>query len=95
MAAWCMLSRGSPGSGCMVNRYACITTRAASSVSGMILRVLSIVKNDELKICVRFSLSGRSVFLLLCFGSRCPSLLDCDVSLCSSHCVLFAVPLDS
>jgi hypothetical protein len=46
MAAWCMLSHGSPGSGCMVNRYACAATRAASSVSGMILHVLSIVKND-------------------------------------------------
>jgi hypothetical protein len=95
MAAWCMLSRGSPGSGCMVNRYACIATRASSSISGMILPISSIVKNDELKFCVRFSLSGRSIFLLLCFGSRCLSLLDCDVSLRSSHCVLFVVPLDS
>jgi hypothetical protein len=35
----------------------------------MILPVSSTVKNDELRFCVRFSLFGRSVFALLCFGS--------------------------
>jgi hypothetical protein len=92
MVAWCMLSCGSRGSGCVVNMYACAATRAAS---GMILPISSTDKNDELRFCVRFSLFGRYAFPLLCFGSRCLSSLDCDVSLCSSNCVLFAVPSDS
>jgi hypothetical protein len=44
---------------------------------------------------MRFSPSGRSPFPLLHFGSWCLSSLECDISLCSSHCVLFAMPSDS
>jgi hypothetical protein len=44
---------------------------------------------------VWISCLGCSALLLLCFGSRCLSSLDPDISLCSSHCVLFAALLDS
>jgi hypothetical protein len=64
-----MLSCGSPGSGCILNRHACAATRAASSVSGMILPTSSTVENDEQRFCVRYSAPGRFTLHLLCFGS--------------------------
>jgi hypothetical protein len=63
-----MLSRGSPDSSCIVNRYACAATRAASGVSGMILPTSSAVENDERRFCVRYSAPGRFSLPLLCFG---------------------------
>jgi hypothetical protein len=38
-----------------------------------------------LMLLARFSSLGHAVFLLLCFGSRCLSLLELDVSLYSSQ----------
>jgi hypothetical protein len=88
-----MLSCGSPGSGCVVNRYACAATRAVSGVIGMILPVSSTVRNDELRFCVPLYFLGCSALLLLCFGLCCLSSLD--VSLHSSHCVMSVALLDS
>jgi hypothetical protein len=90
-----MLSHGSPSSGCVVNKYACAATRAASGVSGMILPTSSTVRNDELRFCMRYTFPGRSTLPLLCFGSWCLSSLDYGISLHSYHCVLFATLLDS
>jgi hypothetical protein len=74
-----MCSRGSLGSGCVVNRYACAATKAASGVS--CIKFSSLSDNDALILLARFSSLLRAVFLLLCFGSRCLSLLESDVSL--------------
>jgi hypothetical protein len=82
MAAWCMCYRGSPGSGCVVNRY-CAATRAASGVSCM--KSSSSSDSNVLMLLVQSSFLGCSVLLLLCFGSRCLSLLESDVSLYSSQ----------
>jgi hypothetical protein len=78
MAAWCMCSRGSPGSGCVVNRYACAATKAASGVS--CTKFSSSSDNGALMLLVRSSSHPRAAFLLLCFGSQCLSLLESDVS---------------
>jgi hypothetical protein len=83
MAARCMCSHGSPGSGCVVNRYAYATTRAGFGVSCM--KSSSLSDNGVLMLFARSSFLGRSVLLLLCLGSRCLSLLESDVSLYSSQ----------
>jgi hypothetical protein len=67
MADWCMCSRGSPGSSCVVNRYACAATRAASSVSCM--KSSSSSDKNVLLLFAQSSFLGRSVLLLMCFGS--------------------------
>jgi hypothetical protein len=72
-------SRRSPGSDCVVNRYACATTMATSGVSCMKSSCSS--DDNVLMLFVRSSFLGHSVLLLLCFGSRCLSLLDSDVLL--------------
>jgi hypothetical protein len=82
MAAWCMCSHRSLGSGCVVNRYACAATRAASGVSCM--KSSSYSDNNVLMLLVRSSFLGRSVLLLPCFGSQCLFLLESDISLYSS-----------
>jgi hypothetical protein len=82
MAAWCICSCGSPGSGCVVNRYACAATRAASGVSCM--KSSSSSDNGVLMLLARSFFLGYAVLLLLCFGSRCLSSLEPDISLCSS-----------
>jgi hypothetical protein len=65
----------------MVNRYACAATRAASGVSCM--KFSSSSDNGTLMLLAHFSSLPCAVFLLLCFGSRCLSLLESDVSLYS------------
>jgi hypothetical protein len=67
MAAWCMCSRGSPGSGRMVNRYAYAATRIASGVSYM--KSSNSSDNGVLMLFARSYFQGRAVLLLLCFGS--------------------------
>jgi hypothetical protein len=62
-----MCSRGSSGSRCVVNRYACAATRAASSISCM--KFSSSSGSGALILLAQFSTLGRAVFLLLCFGS--------------------------
>jgi hypothetical protein len=83
MAACCMFSHGSLGSGCVVNRYAYATTKAASGVSCM--KFSSSSDGGALILLAWFSFLARDVFLLLCFGSRCLSLLESDVLLYSSQ----------
>jgi hypothetical protein len=78
-----MCSRGSPGSSCVVNRYACAATRAASGISCM--KSSSSYDNGVLMLFARSSFLGHVVFLLLCFGSQSLSLLESDVSLYSSQ----------
>jgi hypothetical protein len=85
-----MLSRGSSGSSCVVNRYDCAATKAASGVSCIIFSSSSAAKNE-----LRLSFPDHPVLLLLCFGSRCLSSLDSDVSLYSSHYDLIDALLDS
>jgi hypothetical protein len=62
----------------VVNRYACAATRATSDVSYM--KFSSSSDNGALILLTRSSSNPRAVFLLLCFGSRCLSLLESDVS---------------
>jgi hypothetical protein len=83
MDAWCMCSCGSLGFGCVVNRYACATTRAASGVSCM--KSSSSSDNGLLTFFARSSFLGHYVLLLLCFGLRCLSSLESDISLYSSQ----------
>jgi hypothetical protein len=57
----------------MVNRYACAATRAASGVSCMKFSFSS--DKGALILLAHFSSLSHTVFLLVCFSSRCLSLL--------------------
>jgi hypothetical protein len=83
MTAWCMCSHGSPVSGCVVNRYACAATRAASGVSCM--KSSSSSDNGASMLFAWSCFLSHFVLLLLCFGSRCLSSLESNVSLSSSQ----------
>jgi preprotein translocase subunit SecG len=58
----------------VVNRYACAATRAASGVSCM--KFFSSSDNGAMILLARFSSLLCVVFLLLCFGSRCLSVMS-------------------
>jgi hypothetical protein len=62
LAMLCMCSLGSPGFGCVVYRYACAATSAASGAFGMMLPFSSTDKKDESRFLERFLLSECSRF---------------------------------
>jgi hypothetical protein len=60
--ARCMCSLGSPGFGCVVYRYVCAATSAASGVFGIMLPCSSTDRKDESRFLERFLLSELSRF---------------------------------
>jgi hypothetical protein len=72
IAAWCMCSRGSLGFGCVVSRYACAATNAASGVSC----TNSSSSSSGFALCFLCSFLLLSVLLSSC----------CASGLCASPC---------
>jgi hypothetical protein len=94
-AARCILSFGSLGVGCVVNRQACATTSAASGVFGTMFPRLSTDKNCESRFHAKFLLSACSRL-----SSRepclwCLLLLVYDTLLRSARKALLAALTDS
>jgi hypothetical protein len=79
VAAWCISSRGSPGSGLLVSKYACAAINAASGVSCM--KSSSSSSNCGVGFLEYLSSLLCAVAPLLCFGSPCLSLLYSESSL--------------
>jgi hypothetical protein len=95
MVARCMLSRGSPGAGCMVRRLACATMSAASGAFGTIFPLSSTDKNDDSRFSMRFPLFPFSRLSTLGSDLWCRLALVYDVLLRSSRNTLLAMMVDS
>jgi hypothetical protein len=94
-SAPCMCSLGSPGVGCVVYRYVCAATSAASGVFGMILPRSSTDKKDESRFLERFLLSECSRLLTHEPCLLYLSLFVCDALLRASCIALLAALTDS
>jgi hypothetical protein len=80
-AARCICSLGSPRLGCVMYRYVCAATSAASSVFGMILPCSSTDRKDESRFLERLRLSECSRFSTLDPCLRCLLMFVYDASL--------------